>query len=319
MFVLVTVAAFFLMIFLVALIATVVAAQVLQRTQGPLEVNGPGGGLLDLPFLLKEQEVSSISPWAAVLQRFDFIHIVRARTIEADLDWSVGRVSAMMLLSGTVTLAFLSGFDLVPGVAKILFAIGAAMLPYFYILRVRTKRFQKFESQFPDALDSLIRSLRAGHPFAAGMEMLAAEAEAPVSAEMRKTVDEWKLGMTWDQALDNLVRRVPVLDVSIFVAAVRLQMKTGGRLGEVLSKLAESMRENNAIQGEVRALAAHGKMTGAVLTILPVAIAAMMFYVNPAQMMVLLTHPIGKNLIVAAIVCLVIAHFVIRRIVDIRL
>jgi tight adherence protein B len=319
MFVLVTVAAFFLTIFMVALIATVIAAQVLQRRQGGVEAEGPGGGLLDLPFLLKEQEVSSISPWAAVLQRFDFIHIIRARTIEADLDWSVGRVSAMMLLSGTVALAVLSEFDLLPGVAQILFGIGAAMLPYFYILRVRTKRFQKFETQFPDALDSLIRALRAGHPFASGMEMLAAEAEAPISAEMRKTVDEWKLGMTWDQALDNLVRRVPVLDVSIFVAAVRLQMRTGGRLGEVLAKLAETMRENNAIQGEVRALAAHGRMTGMVLTGLPVVIAAMMFYVNPAQMTVLLTNPIGKNLVAVAIVCLVIAHFVIRKIVDIRL
>jgi tight adherence protein B len=151
------------------------------------------------------------------------------------------------------------------------------------------------------------------------MEMLAAEAEEPVSGEMRTTVDEWKLGMTWDQALDNLVRRVPVLDVSIFVAAVRLQMKTGGKLGEVLSKLAESMRENGAIQGEVRALAAHGRITGAVLTGLPVVIAALMFYVNPSQMTILFTHPIGRNLVVIAMLLLVIAHFVIRKIVDIRI
>src|SRR3981081_1394932 len=130
MFVLVTVTAFFLTIFMIALIATVIAAQVLQRRQGGVELDGSGGGLLDLPFLLKEQEGSSISPWAAVLQRFDFIPIIRARTIEADLDWSVGRVSAMMLLSGTVTLALLSGFDLLPGIAQIVFGIGAAMLPY---------------------------------------------------------------------------------------------------------------------------------------------------------------------------------------------
>ncbi|HUS05230.1 MAG TPA: type II secretion system F family protein [Bryobacteraceae bacterium] len=319
MYVFITTVSLFLAIFSIALLALLIASRVLQRKQVAFATGEPADSLLALPFLLKEQAVSSISPWATVLERFDFTNVIRQRLSEADLNWSVGRVSAMMLLSGSVAPALLSRSDLVPVVAQILLAVGFAALPYLYILRARRRRFEKFEAQFPDALDSMIRALRAGHPFATAMEMLGAEALPPLSGEMRKTVDEWKLGMTWDQALDNLVRRVPVLDVSIFVAAVRLQIKTGGRLGEVLAKLAESMRENSAIQGEVKSMAAHGKLTGLVLTILPVFIGGMMFYVNPAQMFVLLEHPVGKQLIWIAVACLIAAHFVIRKIVDIRL
>jgi tight adherence protein B len=193
------------------------------------------------------------------------------------------------------------------------------LTPYFYILRTRSRRFTQFEHLFPEALDSLCRALRAGHPFSAGMELLALEATEPVASEMRRTLDEWKLGNTWNSALDSLAQRMPLVDVGVFVAAVKLHVKTGGRLGEVLGKLAESMRENNALQGEVRALAAHGRMTGLVLTFLPIAIALMMFYVNPAQMAILVQHPTGRILIGVAIACLVAAHFVIRKIVDIRL
>jgi len=89
-------------------------------------------------------------------------------------------------------------------------------------------------------------------------------------------------------------------------------------LNEVLSRLAENMREATALRGEVRALAAHGKMTGAVLTVLPLVIAGMMMVVNPSYLTVLFYHPYGKYLIAGAIVCLVLAHVVIRRIVDIK-
>jgi len=104
----------------------------------------------------------------------------------------------------------------------------------------------------------------------------------------------------------------------LFIAAVQLHARTGGKLSEVMTGLAENMRESNALQGEVRALAAYGKLTGLILTILPVGIAAMMLIVNPGYMQVLFNDPTGKNLIVAAIGCLVLAHFVIRKIVDIK-
>ena len=95
--------------------------------------------------------------------------------------------------------------------------------------------------------------------------------------------------------------------------------RTGGKLSDVMSALAENMRESIALQGEIRSLAAHGKLTGAVLTVLPIAIAVVMIMVNPSYLAILFTHPYGKYLIAAAVACLIVAHFVIRRIVDIKI
>ena len=125
--------------------------------------------------------------------------------------------------------------------------------------------------------------------------------------------------MSWDVALSNLGERMPLLEVSMFANAIQLQNRTGGKLNEVLAKMAEDMRDATALRGEVRSLAAYGKMTGAVLTVLPLVISGIMMVINPSYMGVLIHHPYGKYLIMGSLVCLVLAHFVIRRIVDIKL
>jgi tight adherence protein B len=188
-----------------------------------------------------------------------------------------------------------------------------------HVLRIRSKRLIKIEEQFPDAIDTLARAMRAGHPLAAGMQMLVMEAPEPLAGEIRVTVEERKLGLSWDQALDNFMDRLPLVEVSTFVAAVKLQNRTGGKLSEVLGRLADTMREAEALKGEVRAIAAHGKMAGLVLTILPVGIAAVMAIVNPSYLLVLWTNPTGQAMVAGAAVCLIMAHFVIRKMVDIRI
>ena len=105
----------------------------------------------------------------------------------------------------------------------------------------------------------------------------------------------------------------------MLASAVQLQIRTGGKLNEVLAGLAETMRESALLKGEVRSLAAHGRLTGLVLTVLPAVIAVIMMAVNPTYLVVLVQHPYGKYLIGAALGCLVLAHFLIRRIVDIKI
>jgi len=293
---------------------------------GPGSMNGAPNGAAppngaaalneDSP-LFRNQRLSSMNFWENLLARFDFVDILKSRLAEAELNWSVGRVTLMMLLCGTVTLLLLQKF--LPPVAGLAGAVGAAFVPYGFILRVRNKRFRKFREAFPDTLDSLARALRAGYALAAAVDIVAAEAPAPVSTELKRTSAEANLGMGWPRALEHLGRRVPVLEVNLFSAAVMLHSRTGGKLSEVIGSLAESMRESIALQGEVRALAAHGKLTGLILTILPVGIAATMMFVSPDYMMVLVNHPWGKDMIAAAVGCLVLAHFVIRKMVDIQL
>ena len=308
----------FLASFVLAGAATVVAAHFLERKTavGELPLDEASD---DSPAILKMEELSSISLLDNLLNRFDFVEGMRARIAESDMTWSVGRVTALMLFFGAFAFSFLHGLSFLPFWMAFLLACGAASLPYAYILRRRAKRFDAFKKQFPDALDFLSRSLRAGHPLPVSLELLAQEESAPLSTEMRKTAEERRLGMQLDQALDNLAKRVPILNVRIFVAAVKLQSRSGGRLSEVLDGLAESMREAGSVEGEVKALAAHGRVTGAVLTAMPILIAVMMSIVNPGYMNILVDNPTARIMTVACMVGLVAAHFVIRKIVDVRL
>jgi tight adherence protein B len=310
----------FLTTFLAAGLAVLIGWFALQRVGAQAMAEDVSEHLLDeTPRLLKNETLSTISPWAKLLERSDLVKIIHRHLIQSGLSWSVGRITLFMLLTASVAAAIAMQFDWIPGWGVALIAAGIAVLPYFYILHKRSKRFRQFEESFPDALDSLARAMRAGHPFAAGMEIIADECEPPVSTEMRQTAVEGNLGMSWEVALGNLGERMPLLEVSMFSSAIQLQNRTGGKLNEVLAKMAEDMRDATALKGEVRSLAAHGKMTGAVLTILPLVISGIMMVVNPSYMAVLYYHPYGKYLIAAAIVCLVLAHFVIRRIVDIKL
>jgi tight adherence protein B len=310
----------FVTTFVAAGLAVLVGWFALQRMGAEALAENVSEHLLDeSPRVLKDESLSSISLWAKLLERSDFVKIMRRHLEQADLGWSVGRVTMLMLLAGSVALAIAMREDRIPGIVAVLIAILVGSLPYLYIVRRRAKRFRQFEENFPDALDSLARALRAGHPFAAGMEIVSQECEAPVSTELRRAAAEANLGTSWEQALGNLSERMPLLEVSMFAAAVQMQTRTGGKLNEVLAKLAENMREATSLKGEVRALAAHGKMTGAVLTILPLVIAGMMMVVNPSYLTILVYHPYGKYLISGAIICLVLAHVVIRRIVDIKI
>lgn len=268
--------------------------------------------------LLRDESISTISVWSKLLEKFDFVELMKRQMEQADLNWSIGRVTLSMLLSGTIVLVVLVKRDWLPGWMDGALAYAASLLPYVYVWRKRKARFAKFEAQFPDTLDSLSRAMRAGHPFAAALELVANESGPPVSTELRRLSIEGNIGTSWEQALAGLSNRIPLLEVNMFAAAVQLHGRTGGKLSEVLGTLSEEMRESQVLKGEVKAIAAHGKMTGMVLTVLPVVIALVMTFVNPSYLGVLFSNQYGKYLLCGAVLCLVAAHFVIRRIVDVK-
>jgi tight adherence protein B len=310
--------AFFVLTFLLASIVVAISWMAFLKTRAEESEAEQGelGAPDDASALIRPERLSTINFWDNLLARFDFMKILKTRISQADLNWSVGRVTIAMALTGAVAFVIVYRFvGFWPATAG---AVLAALAPYGYVSHLRNKRFLKFSENFPDALDSLSRALRAGYPLSASMDMIAAETYPPVSTEMRKTSAEANLGVGWNRALENLGQRVPLLEVNLFISAVELHARTGGKLSDVMSGLSENMRESISLQGEVRSLAAHGKLTGLILTILPIVIALMMMYVSPGYMQVLYNHPYGKNLITAAVVCLILAHFVIRKIVDIK-
>jgi tight adherence protein B len=313
---------FFIVMFLLATITVAIAWMVfVKRTAEADEaLRGIGDPAMasgeDSP-LFRTERLSTLNFWQNLLTRFDFMDLLKGRLAQADLHWSVGRVTLVMLLFGTVVGLLAS--RLVPAWTAFPLGLAAAFAPYAYILRRRDQRFRKFREMFPDVLDSLARALRAGYPISTAFDLVARDTQEPIATEMRRVSVEANLGMGWQRALETLGERMPLLEVNLFASAVTLHARTGGKLNEVLSDLAMTMREGLALQGEVRALAAHGKLTGIILTMLPFAIAGMMLVVSPGYMFVLYDHPWGKIMIAGALACLVAAHFTIRRLVDIKL
>ncbi|MCC7498761.1 MAG: type II secretion system F family protein [Bryobacterales bacterium] len=305
---------FFAIVFAAAVIAVAAGSAAMGRLS-PGDVTAAD----ENPLLIRSEELSSIGVWSSLLARFDFVHRLKTLLAQADLGWSVGRITLLMLLSGAVCFTVLLNWSWIPGWAAVAGGATGILAPYFYVNRRRRRRFNKLSQQFPEALDSLARAMRAGHPVAAALDLVGEESTMPLSGELRRTVAEVQLGLPVEQAMNNLAVRVPLLEVGIFSSALRLQVRTGGKLSEVIERLAESMREAEALRSEVRAIAAHGRMTGIILTILPIFIAAIMATVNPDYLKSLFVFKYGRDLIAAAIGCLILAHFIIRRIVDIRL
>ena len=152
--------------------------------------------------------------------------------------------------------------------------------PLMVVMYKRSRRFRKFEELFPEALDLLTRAVKAGHAFNTGIEMIADEMPEPLSKEFRITYDEQNFGLPLKQALFNMVDRIPLLDLKFFVTAVMMQKETGGNLAEILTNLSHVIRERFKIMGEVRTFSAQGRLTGYILTAVPVAMGFILSMMN---------------------------------------
>lgn len=192
------------------------------------------------------------------------------------------------------------------------------ILPYSYASISRTKRFEKFEELFPEAIDTLARAVRAGHAFTTALEMITNEVAEPVAGEFRQLYEEQKFGMPVRDALMNLTERVPLVDVKFFVTAVMLQRETGGNLAEILDNLSYVIRERFKIQRQVRVYTAQGRLTMALLMGMPPIIVTVMLVLNPSFIHPLFADPIGHTLLVLGITLQTIGYFVIRKIIRIQ-
>jgi tight adherence protein B len=196
-------------------------------------------------------------------------------------------------------------------------AVGLA-LPILVVSRKRRSRMRRFEEQFPESLEFVARSMRAGHAFSVSLEMIHREFQEPLAGEFRRTFEEHNLGLPLDVALQKLAKRVPSLDVHFFVSAVLLQKRTGGNLAEILDKLAYVIRERFKLRGKIRAISAHGKMTGTALTCIPLGVAIMMFYVNPDYIRFFFLDDVGNLMLGGAVALQLIGYAIIRKIVNIE-
>ncbi|MEK7408488.1 MAG: type II secretion system F family protein [Acidobacteriota bacterium] len=197
-------------------------------------------------------------------------------------------------------------------------ALAGGALPILWLRRARRRRLAKFEEMFPESLEFLARSMRAGHAFTVALELIHTEFQEPLAGEFRRAFDEQNLGLPLEMAFERMSQRVPLLDVRFFVAAVLLQRRTGGNLAELLDKLAYLIRERFKLRGRIRAISAHGRMTGTVLSLVPAAVASIMFWVNPDFILFFFNDETGQLLAGGAVGLQILGYVIIRKIVAIE-
>jgi tight adherence protein B len=264
------------------------------------------------------ERLSAVGPLNALLVQRNAIVAPLARLVQqSGKNVTVG---TLLLGGGTLFLAVTLLVQWSSGYLSLALVVGAlaGSVPYVWIKHAATKRLNLFEQLFPEALDLIIRALKAGHALTTGLSMVAEEMPEPVSTEFRDLYDRQNYGLPLPDGLREMAANVPLLDVKFFVTAVLTQREAGGNLAEVLENLSAVVRDRFMVKREVRTKSAHARATGWVLAGLPPSLALVFFVTSPLHMQTLINDPIGVRMIVGAIVLQVIGTLIIRRMVDIE-
>jgi tight adherence protein B len=228
--------------------------------------------------------------------------------------------SAVIIISFVTAVAFgfLTRLFVAQPLAPFVVGLLAGISPFAWLMHRRSKRMNRFEEQFPEALDLLSRAIRAGHAFQTALGMVADELPDPVGPEFRKTFDQQNYGLPIREALNEMSARLALLDVRFFVTAVLIQRDTGGNLSEILDNLAHVVRERFKIRRQVRVHTAHGRFTGYVLLAMPAALAIALSFINPEHMQLLFRERMGQTMLVGAIVMQTLGFLWIKQVIKIE-
>jgi tight adherence protein B len=189
--------------------------------------------------------------------------------------------------------------------------------PFIWVIVKRNKRFDLFQQGLPEALDLMVGGLRAGHSLIAAMGLVARECPDPVGSEFKTCFEEQNYGLELKTALHNMIIRIPLQELRIVSTAIMIQKESGGNLAEVLDKTAHVIRERFRLKRQVGVHTAQGRLTGWILTLLPVGLGVVLYISNPKTMSVLWTNPLGIKLLCASIVMLAIGGLIMRSIVNV--
>ena len=257
---------------------------------------------------------------ARFLRRFAIMERVPVFLDQAGTDWTASKLVTVSAIAGMAGLLVGYRFHLMlpPQVMALAAGAVASTLPFLTIFRKRSKAFKQFEEQFPEALDFLSRSMRAGHGFSVALEMLSADSPDPLGRAFRRVSNDMALGSSMETAMGKLVALMPSVDVRFFVSSVVLQQETGGNLGEILTKLSYIIRERFRLKGQVKAVSAHGRITGLVLLLMPIAVAGFLLITNPQYLTGMVADPTGRAMLYGAIGGQVVGYFVIKKIISIK-
>jgi tight adherence protein B len=263
----------------------------------------------------KNELLSAVPMLNRWLLKMELAPRLRILLYQANLKWTAG---GLLLMSSTCFVIF--GYLVYLRTGAVFFGLAIGLIvgsaPIFYVYRKRQERFDQFEQGLPEALDLMVSGLRAGHSLVAALRLVAHESPDPIGAEFRICFEEQNYGLELRTAMENLVTRMPLQDLRLTATAILIQKESGGNLAEVLDKAANLIRERFKLKREVRTHTAQGRLTGWILSILPLALGIMLYMINPETMSVLWTRKIGIELLYGAGIMTFIGGLIIRKIVN---
>lgn len=223
----------------------------------------------------------NVSPWLAKLldsapiRWFDRLVVTSGVTLPTEY------VLFLMLISFTPLLGLSGLAGLRPVICLAIALSGSVALPLGLLVLRRRRRLDKMVLQLPEAIDVLVRSLRAGHPVPTGVRMIAAEMADPIRTEFRLAADIMTYGLDMKSAFERMERRIPLQEFRYMAAAIRIQYETGGNLAEILASLSNVMRERLKLKLKVKALSAEARLSGKILALVPILVTAFVNFYNP--------------------------------------
>ena len=271
----------------------------------------------DEPDIVKEVTFSTIPAFDKFLRNNRAAVGLQLLIEQCALQWTVGRIvfsTLVLICLGAV----LGNWWIAPGLVGWAPGLALGAVPYVFLLQKRTRRLRRFSELLPEAIDLMSRGLRAGQALPTTIETIAQESDEPLSSEFRRAADEQSFGLPFREAMANLSRRVPVPDLRFLVTAILVQKETGGNLAQILDKTSHVIRERVRVAGQVRIRTAQGRLTGWVLCGLPFAMFIGMNFLNPGYARALVQDPLGRKMVMYAVILMIIGVLVIRRIINVK-
>jgi tight adherence protein B len=274
-----------------------------------------GGVTPEAEHLLKAIKVGRFAWLEKILQDYAFAQKVQKRILQASGTTTVGTLivsSVSLFFAGYAVTWFFASMVLVDLGA----GIAMGFLPWGLLALKRKRRINAFNAALAEAIDMMARALRAGNSVLGAIGMLAENAQEPAATEFGEVFKQQNLGLPLRDAMLQLLDRVPSADLRVLVTAILVQKDTGGNLAEILDRTVFVIRERLRIQGEIQTQTAQGRMTGWILSLLPIGMMLLLNLVNPGYSAILLTDPLGRKLIYFSLGMLVVGAFIIRQIVN---
>jgi tight adherence protein B len=280
-------------------------------------------------------EIEDSRPRVDVADRLDkiisgraFFDPIKIRIAKSDVKLRVSEYMILVVLSGLGVMGL--GYYFFDGswIMAIVGFVFGLRIPRMYINFAANRRMNTFNDQLGDTLNLWVNALRSGYSVLQAMESIATELPPPVSREFERVVQEVRLGLGLEQALANMYRRVPSDDLDLVITAVNIQREVGGNLAEVLDTISFTIRERVRIKGEIKTLTAQGRVSGWIISLLPVGLGMVLYLMNPDYVSQLWVKekpwifepvfPCGWVVLGAGAMLIIIGALAIRKIVDIE-